>query len=79
MNLLEYDFNTNLDKYFDMLTKLRKPYTYIWFNDYDGGEYLITDEVNNAMRIVFEALPAPEREDAYIDIEIEWRKYSEGL
>jgi hypothetical protein len=79
MNLLEYDFNTSLDKYFATMAQLRKQYTYIWFNDYDGGEYLISDAVNNAMRIAFTAIPEPDRDDAYIDVEVEWRKYCEGL
>jgi len=79
MNILEYDFNESLDEYFAMLSFLRKPFTYIWFNDYDAGPNLMTDPVDSAMRIVFTSVPAPERDDAYIDVAADWVKYTEGI
>src|SRR5574343_236071 len=79
MQLLEYDFNSTLAQYLQLLQKLRKPYTYIWFNDYPLKDYVLSSAADHAMRIVFGDVPIPEREDAYIDMSIKWSRYCQGL
>ncbi|MBL7999324.1 MAG: hypothetical protein JNL32_11880 [Candidatus Kapabacteria bacterium] len=75
MIVLAFDFNTSMTEYMALLKALRRPYKYLWMNNYDAASQIISTPATNALRFVCD-VPESENDDAVKPFEVNWYKYA---